>query len=112
MILRHINGRTEDILVPLFVGLVRPIIEYANPVWSPMYRKDINRIEKVQQNFTKRISGLNHLSYPERLERLNLLSLEFRRARGDMTLLKNINTILLILWERQIYAVRGHPHIR
>ena len=84
MILRNINGRTYDILVPLFVGLVRPILEYANPVWSPIYRKDIDMIEKVQRNFTKRVSGLNRLTYPERLRRLDLPSLEFRRARGDM----------------------------
>ena len=63
MILRNINGRTYDILVPLFVGLVRPILEYANPVWSPIYRKDIDMIEKVQRNFTKRVSGLNRLTY-------------------------------------------------
>ena len=49
MILRHINGRTEDILIPLFIGLVRPILEYTNPVWSPIYRKDINKIENVSQ---------------------------------------------------------------
>ena len=84
MILRNINGRTYDILVPLFVGLVRPILEYANPVWSPIYRKDIDMIEKVQRNFTKRVSGLNRLTYSERLRRLDLPSLEFRRARGDM----------------------------
>ena len=84
MILRNITGRTKDILVPLFIGLVRPILEYANPVWSPMYRKDIDRIEKIQRNFTKRICGLNHLDYTERLKNLNLPSLEYRRARGDM----------------------------
>ena len=84
MILRNITGRTKDILVPLFIGLVRPILEYANPVWSPMYRKDIDRIEKIQRNFTKRICGLYHLDYTERLKNLNLPSLEYRRARGDM----------------------------
>ena len=84
MILRNITGRTKDILVPLFIGLVRLILEYANPVWSPMYRKDIDRIEKIQRNFTKRICGLNHLDYTERLKNLNLPSLEYRRARGDM----------------------------
>ena len=42
MILRSIKGRTKDILIPLFIGLVRPVLEYANPVWSPQkkYRKN------------------------------------------------------------------------
>ena len=44
----------------------------------------IDLIEKVQRQFTKRISGLNKLSYTQRLKELNLPSLEFRRARGDM----------------------------
>ena len=84
LILRSVTGRTGDILLPLFIALVRPILEYANPVWCPMYKKDIERIEKVQRHFTKRICGLNKLSYPERLKELNLPSLEYRRARGDM----------------------------
>ena len=84
MILRSITGRTSDILIPLFIGLVRPVLEYANPVWSPMYKKDIIRVESVQRHFTKRISGLNHLSYHERLRALNIPSLEYRRSRGDM----------------------------
>ena len=84
MILRHIKGRTKDILIPLFIGLVRPILEYGNPVWCPMLRKDIDSIEKIQRNFTKRISGLNNLPYTDRLKALNLPSLEYRRKRGDM----------------------------
>ena len=82
MILRHIKGRTKDILIPLFIGLVRPILEYGNPVWCPMLRKDIDSIEKIQRNFTKRISGLNNLPYTDRLKALNLPSLEYRRKRA------------------------------
>ena len=84
LILRSLESRSSDILCPLFLSMVRPILEYANPVWCPYLRKDIDRVEKVQRHFTKRISGLNKMSYYERLESLNLPSLEFRRARGDM----------------------------
>ena len=84
MILRSINGRTSDILIPLFIGLVRPVLEYANPVWCPMYKQDIKRVEKVQRQFTKKISGVNHLDYEDRLQALNIPSLLYRRSRGDM----------------------------
>ena len=84
MIFKSISSRTSDILVPLFVALVRPNLEYANPVWCPFKRKFIDHIEKVQRQFTKRIYGLHKLTYSERLMELNLPSLEFRRARGDM----------------------------
>ena len=84
MILRSINGRTSDILIPLLIGLVRPVLEYANPVWCPMYKEDITRVEKVQRQFTKKISGVNHLDYEDRLQALNIPSLLYRRSRGDM----------------------------
>ena len=58
MILRNITGRTQDILMPLFIGLVRPILEYANPVWCPMFRKDIDKIESIQRHFTKKFVAL------------------------------------------------------
>ena len=35
MLLRSIGFKTVNILVPLFKSLVRPILEYANTVWSP-----------------------------------------------------------------------------
>ena len=49
-----------------------------------MYEKDIEKIEKFQRHFIKKISGINNLTYTERLKVLELPSLEFRRARGDM----------------------------
>ena len=39
MIYKSISSRTSDILIPLFVALVRPNLEYANPVWCPFKRK-------------------------------------------------------------------------
>ena len=84
MIYKSISSRTSDILIPLFVALVRPNLEYANPVWCPFKRKYIDHIEKVQRQFTKKIYGMHKLTYTERLRELNLPSLEFRRVRGDM----------------------------
>ena len=40
-------------LKTLFVALVRPILEYCCVVWSPLFKKDYNRIEKIQKRFTK-----------------------------------------------------------
>ena len=84
MILRAITSRSSDILIPLYIALVRPNLEYANVVWSPYLKKDKQRLENVQRHFTKRISGLSTLSYTDRLRILNLPSLEYRRLRGDL----------------------------
>ena len=84
MLLRSIEYKTPYILVPLFKSLVRPILEYANSVWSPYKRKHVDLLERVQRKFTKRVFGMYNLKYFERLERLGLPSLEFRRLRGDL----------------------------
>jgi len=68
----------------LYVTLVRPHLEYCQPVWSPFLRKHINEIEKVQMRTTKNIDGFGELTYEERLRRLDLPTLVHRRKRGDM----------------------------
>jgi len=81
-------------MVPLFKAMVRPILEYANCVWAPYLKKDINTLESIQRQFTKKIVGLNGLSYKERLTKLKLPSLSYRRLRGDLIeTYKIVNTI-------------------
>jgi hypothetical protein len=57
---------------------VRPILEYASVIWSPYQVNEMNELESVQRRFTKRIAGLCDLPYIERLNRLQLESLEIR----------------------------------
>ena len=71
-------------MIPIFKALIRPTIEYANTVWCPYLKKDIIRIEKIQKKFTKKISGMSGKSYHQRLKKLRLPSLEYRRLRGDL----------------------------
>ena len=68
----------------LFTAFVRPHLEYAQSVWAPYLKKYINQIENVQARATKLVDNLSNLEYPERLKRLNLPTLAFRRLRGDM----------------------------
>ena len=68
---------------PLFTSLVRPILEYGQNVWSPYLQGDIDKLENVQRRATRQVNGLKGLTYPERLRKLQLPSLKFRRLRGD-----------------------------
>ena len=84
LIIRTMTYKSPDIMVPLFKSLIRPILEYANPVWNPYLQKFIDQLEKVQRNYTKAIVGMKDLDYEDRLKALKLPSLEFRRFRGDL----------------------------
>ena len=50
-------------------------------------------MEGVQRRFTRLIPGMSGLSYKERLSRLGLYSLKFRRVRGDLTETYKILTV-------------------
>ena len=68
----------------VFKGLIRPKLEYAQSVWSPHSKKLIKDIEDVQRRGSKLVPGLYNLSYPERLMKLKMPTLAYRRVRGDM----------------------------
>ena len=84
MIRRTFISLDEKIFKSLYKGIVRPHLEYGNPVWNPYRKKDINMIEAVQRRATKLVPTLKDLPYEERLKKLDLPTLKYRRARGDM----------------------------
>ena len=70
--------------LPIFKGLVRPLLEYGAPVWSPHHADLKRKVERVQRSATKRLPGMYDLHYNERLRKLKLPTLAYRRIRGDM----------------------------
>ena len=60
------------------------------PVGLPHNICQINRTEKVQRYFTKRIAGLWSVPYDKRLDVLKLNSLEYRRIFNDLVFCKTI----------------------
>ena len=74
----------EETLLVLYKTLIRPILDYGNTIWFPTLKKDIRAIENVQRRLTKILPELSHISYEERLRKLNLTTLNYRRHRMDM----------------------------
>ena len=84
MIRRTFKHLTPETFTHLYKSLVRTHLDYAHSIYFPYKSNLIDQIESVQRRATKQIPGFGKLSYPERLRRLNLPTLSYRRTRGDM----------------------------
>ena len=78
---RTVGSKNREIFSMLYKSLVRPILEYACPVWSPYLIKDKLEIEKVQRRASRIALGqkLREMSYEERSILLNWNTLPHRR---------------------------------
>ena len=61
---------TKDNFIILYKAFVRPILEYCCTTWAPHFIKDHKEI--------------SHLPYGERLKKLSLTTLYYRRQRADV----------------------------
>ena len=86
-ILHAFLTRNAWILLHAYITYVRPKLEYNTVIWSPYLKKDIAFIESVQKKFTRDICvrcNISFNSYFERLNKLNIKSLEYRRLEFDL----------------------------
>jgi hypothetical protein len=81
---RGFSSRRLDIVRKTFITYIRPLLEYNSNVWNPSQKYLIDKIERVQRQFTKRIPSISNLSYLERLRVLRLEPLELRRLHFDL----------------------------
>ena len=85
VIRRSFTTLNQHNVVPLYIGLVIGHLDYAISIWPPYKQKYKDAIESVQRRATKQLPGMKDIPYEERLERLKLPTLAYRRTRGNMT---------------------------
>ena len=90
LIHRTFLSKNSHSLVKAYKVYVLPLLEFNSIIWSPSQIGLINTVESVQRDFTKRLLGLNTVSYADRLTILNLQSLEHRRLICDLVACYNI----------------------
>ena len=66
----------------LFVAIVRPHLEYGDPIWNPHSKEQITLIENVQRRATKEVQQFSDIPYKQRLKAMSLPTLQYRRYRG------------------------------
>ena len=82
LIRRNITYNEKRLIIPLYIAIVRPHLEYCIQAWRPYCKKDIEMLERIQRA-TKIIPEPRDLSYQERLKECCLTTPETRQLRGD-----------------------------
>ena len=81
---------------------------------GPFMRKDVEVLEKVQRKATRLVKEVRHLSYEERLKKLQLLSIQERSLRGDLIetykiMMKKLEVDPDMFFEMEDHSItRGH----
>ena len=86
-VLKSFSSRNVWTLLNAYTTFIRPTVEYATTIWNPYIEKDKKTVERVQKFFTKQICQRCNIpfdSYSDRLYKLDLKTLEYRRLEFDI----------------------------
>ena len=114
---RNLKGCPTDVVSHCYKGLVRPIMEYASPIWDPSTKTLQDELEVVQRRSARRI--LNDFSptssVTEMLAKLELPTLKQRRKIDKVSMIFKIkNDLIDIPADNHLPAPsrpnKRHPH--
>ena len=96
---RNLKISSISIKEQAYKTLVRPLVEYASPVWDPHHQTDIRKLECVQRRAARFVlsSQHNRSSVTAMIQRLGWRSLEDRRRDARLTMLYKIDHELVAI---------------
>ena len=96
---RNVKTSSQNIKTQAYFTLVRPILEYASPVWNPHTKNNINKIEMVQRRAARYVCNRYHntSSVTNMIHSLGWRSLQARRVDAKLVLFyKIVNGLVAI----------------
>ena len=102
-------------MMNIYKSYIRPQLEYCSALWNTGYLGDLRVLERVQRRWTREVREVGSLPYNQRLERLNLFSLQGRLLRDDLILVWKIFNNKCALSHAQLFTLdtsptRGHQY--
>jgi hypothetical protein len=105
---RNVRVSSQHIKTQAYFTLVRPLLEYASPVWDPYTQQNINKIEMVQRRAARYVCNRYHntSSVTNMLKGLGWRSLQARRTDAKLILFyKIVNGIVAIPFQPYLTPV-------
>ena len=97
----------------LYTTYLRPKLEYNTPIWSPHLKQDKLKIESIQKQFTRFAfmrCNIPFTSYSDRLYKINMKPLEYRRIYFDLIFLFKMFKGLSDINFEDYFIMRSRPY--
>ena len=108
LITRTFKSQDKQFYVKLYQMYIRPILEYNAPVWNPALISEIKLLESVQAKFSKLVCkklNISFQNYDQRMQILNLESLQARRIKIELQLIYKIINKLIDTNQQNFFSI-------
>uniref|UniRef100_A0AC35GPB0 Reverse transcriptase domain-containing protein n=1 Tax=Panagrolaimus sp. PS1159 TaxID=55785 RepID=A0AC35GPB0_9BILA len=96
ILFKALRSTSPKLLLQMYHTYVRPLVEFATPVFNPSARKLVDKLEKVQRvavrlifSRSRDLRPYSNAPYEEKLQMLGIESLETRRNKFDLAFLND-----------------------
>lgn len=95
----------------LFLYDIQPVLDFPSPIWNTGFTGDL-QLKSVQHRWTKHVTALTQLSYPERLSTFNLYSIRGRLLHTNMILHYKIFHNIFPIKPSDLFPMSPHTSTR